>query len=434
MRMRVVFAAVAVILLVCFAQQVLAVGSGGFNNEVVSAAALGKGNASVAQTDNATSLYFNPANVGRLDRPSLSLGVTWEHLETEMKDGSRGISEEMKNQDALTPQLAYGAPVGDGAWAWGISVVAPFGLRTEWSDTGFSRYVATESEATFLDIVPVVAFRPNEKITLGAGLDIFAATANLKRNVPNAALHAGLTGAMLPLADGKSEIDGDGAGLGVNVGARFDINDRHTIGVAYRSEATVDLDGDLKLTGLSGAAAAALGGAAFRANAETEIDLPQSLTVGYAFRPNDSWIVELDLQWTGWSSYDELGFTFKPAHPLLALDNPQPKNWDDTWTVGAGAEYLVNDKLALRFGYYFYETPIPDETFDTVIPDNNRHNVTVGLGYAVRDNVTIDVAYVLVMPDDRSVSNNVGAATGSSVDGDYDSLHHLLALGFSYGF
>jgi long-chain fatty acid transport protein len=421
-------------LLLCFAQHVLAVGSGGFNNEVVSAAALGKGNASVAQTDNATSLYFNPANVGRLERRSVSLGVTWERLGTEMKDPARGISEDMEDQDALTPQIAYGMPVGNGDWAWGISLVAPFGLRTEWSGTGFSKYIATESEAAFADIVPVVAYDVNDKVTLGAGLDIFVAMADLKRKVPNSALHAGLTGSLVPLPDGDSQIDGDGTGLGVNLGARIDISERHAVGIAYRSEADVDLDGDIKLSGLAGASAAAFGGTSFRADAETEITLPQSVTVGYAFRPNDSWIVEIDLQWTGWSSYDELGFTFNPSHPLLAIDNPQPKNWDDTWTVGTGAEYLLSEKLALRFGYYYYETPIPEETFDTVVPDNDRHNITVGLGYSWNDQATLDAAYVLVMPDDRTVDNNVGASSGSSVDGTYESLHHLLAVGFSYAF
>ena len=44
------------------ASVVLGVGSGGFNNEVMSAAALGKGNASVAQADDAAAIYFNPAN------------------------------------------------------------------------------------------------------------------------------------------------------------------------------------------------------------------------------------------------------------------------------------------------------------------------------------------------------------------------------------
>ena len=434
MRRQTFFVVVVAILLICCAQLVLAVGSGGFNNEVVSAAALGKGNASVAQTDNAASLYFNPANVGRLERPSLSLGVTWERLETEMQDASRGIAEDMKTQNAFIPHFAYGAPVGDGAWAWGISLVAPFGLSTEWSETGFSRYVATESEAMFADIVPVVAYRANERLTLGAGLDIIVASADFKRNVPNAALHAGLTGALLPLPDGRSEIDGDGEGIGVNLGARFDINDRHAVGIAWRSEAKVDLDGDLKLSGLSGAAAAAFGGTGFRADAETEIRLPQSATVGYAYRPNPAWVFEIDLQWTGWSVYDELAFTFNPPHPLLAVDNPQPKDWDDTWSVGAGAEYKATDKVALRFGYYFYETPIPEETFDTVIPDNDRHNLTFGVGYAWKDHATIDLAYVLVMPEDRTVDNNVGAASGSSIDGAYESLHHLLAVGFSYGF
>ncbi len=420
--------------LVVAAGPAFGVGSGGFNNEVVSAAALGKGNASVAQADDASSMYYNPANVAWVTRPTLSLGATLEHLETEMNDPARGISESMKNQNVVTPYANFVMPLGKEGWAAGIGFGVPFGLRTEWKETGFSRYVATESEARFADIYPVVAYRTaDRRFTAAVGLDYFLGDAELHRQVSNSAIQAGLTGAPLPLPDGSSRIDGDGDGWGFNVGFRWDPTEQHTFGLSYRSKAEVDLDGSIELKGLTGAAAAAFGGPVFRADASTEIDLPPTLAAGYAFRPDEAWIFEIDVQWTGWSEYEELAYAFVPPHPLLEIDNPVVKDWDDTWTIGLGGQYLLDGRWVFRAGYYFYETPIPEATFDTVVPDADRHNLTLGIGYRW-ENASLDLGYVLVLAEDRTVRNSVGASSGSSIDGTYESTHQLLSLGFTYGF
>ena len=52
-----------------------AVGSGGFENQVLSGKALGMGNAFVGQADDPTAVFFNQAGITQLEGVNLSLGL-----------------------------------------------------------------------------------------------------------------------------------------------------------------------------------------------------------------------------------------------------------------------------------------------------------------------------------------------------------------------
>jgi long-chain fatty acid transport protein len=96
-------------------------------------------------------------------------------------------------------------------------------------------------------------------------------------------------------------------------------------------------------------------------------------------------------------------------------------------------EYKLNDHTQLRAGYFFYESPVPEHTFDPSIPGADRHGITLGLGRQW-DSVTVDLAYSAIFVDDRHITNMVGATSGTSINGKYESFIHLVALTFTYKF
>ena len=130
---------------------------------------------------------------------------------------------------------------------------------------------------------------------------------------------------------------------------------------------------------------------------ESKLKLPQTLALGYAFKPDDKWTFEIDFEWTGWSCIEEdfVKYTTETnPYRLAALNdgNPASKDWNDSYAYGIGAEYQATDKLDLRGGYLFVETPVPSISFETALPDSDRHGVTLGAGYKVKDDFTIDMA------------------------------------------
>jgi long-chain fatty acid transport protein len=114
----------------------------------------------------------------------------------------------------------------------------------------------------------------------------------------------------------------------------------------------------------------------------------------------------------------------------------------------AGTEYkwfrmerLPDWEVALRAGYWFSESPIPDRNFNPVVPDANNHTVSIGAGVLCRNNarflgllrcgglgvgpirtraIGLDLAYQTVLYESRTIIGN----RNPTVDGTYDTTLH----------
>ena len=153
------------------------------------------------------------------------------------------------------------------------------------------------------------------------------------------------------------------------------------------------------------------------------------MALGYSFRPNDKWILNFDAQWMDWSSIKQQNFEFpnataSQAGVLNALAD-LPLDWESTVSCGVGAEYAYSDAVRLRAGYAYNPSPIPDANFHTFLPDANSHNVSAGIGWNIREDLTLDASYMAMIFEDRSVTNNVGSGSLASIDGEFEEYIHV---------
>ena len=125
--------------------------------------------------------------------------------------------------------------------------------------------------------------------------------------------------------------------------------------------------------------------------------------------------------------------------PAEGQDRVQPPGFQDTLNVHAGAEWrALHDVLALRAGYQFRPSPVPDQTTGTNIIDCTTHAVTAGFGLTFKlpavfaRPVTIDAAYQAQVLVPRTATKTspldpVGDWTASGVV-------HSVAVGWTYRF
>jgi long-subunit fatty acid transport protein len=138
-----------------------------------------------------------------------------------------------------------------------------------------------------------------------------------------------------------------------------------------------------------------------------------------------------------WSSIKEEKIDYpseSDAGRLSVLNdgNPVPKNWHSAFAYALGIEYKVNDILRLRTGYLFHKTPIPQANFDTSLPDSSSNTVTLGAGIDLNKNIRLDLAYAAMFYDERKIDNNVGSASGASIDGEYNTLINVYLLTLTF--
>ncbi len=452
------FRIVAVVVLFLFVQmmvlpEALALGSGGFSNQVVGLRALGKGNSATASPEDATTVYMNPAGMAFLDESELETGVTFEVLQFGHKTFGGNPTENEKSVISV-PHLFFTTGNDlDERLSFGFGMAAPYGLITEWDDASFARFQATNTELTLIEFNPVVAYRVSDDFSVAGGFSFWDSTARLEKKVNVSRTNSDLTGGVetTPNLVGHQEITADGHGVSYNFGLYYEPNENHRFGTTFRSKASIQNKGRLRLSGLSGTFATAFGGSTYETRTESKLTLPESIEMGYAYTPDSKkWTWEADFAWTGWDAVEATIYEWPQetgATRLLVLNpanvNPFPRDWKSTISVGTGFEYKALDWLKLRTGYYFYETPVPGDHFEASLPDTDRHNFTGGLGVEWKD-VTVDAAYVLIVGDARRINNSVADPFdstsccsdngASNLDGIYDSLSHLFGVNVSWRF
>ncbi len=105
----------------------------------------------------------------------------------------------------------------------------------------------------------------------------------------------------------------------------------------------------------------------------------------------------------------------------LREDGPRPLlNLSDSWTASAGLEWTALDRLKVRGGYRFTQTPVPRQTGAKSLLDNSVHTLSVGLGIVVgtifgihRAPVTLDLAFQTQLLSERSATKAPADPVGS---------------------
>jgi long-chain fatty acid transport protein len=260
-----------------------------------------------ASAEDASTLFFNPAGIARLDQGELQLGLQaimpsasftnegsrynlpgtpFNNLPvTGTNGGDAGINHIIGNL-YLTQPLFRNTSYGD--LTVGLGMTTPFGLETDYSPDWVGRYAALRTKLTTIDIQPTVAWRW-DRFSIGAGLDIQYASARLTQAIDfglasqaplgqfYAALPAILAAKGIPAIaipgviaatrnaytaagffpggrDGVVEIDGDDWSLGFTLGALFEYRKAGEgedsflqdgrIGVSYRSKIDHTIEGN----------------------------------------------------------------------------------------------------------------------------------------------------------------------------------------------
>jgi long-chain fatty acid transport protein len=162
---------------------------------------------------------------------------------------------------------------------------------------------------------------------------------------------------------------------------------------------------------------------------EGDVTTPSILRFGASAKATDKLTVNAGLVYTMWSSYEDLTIDFNPALPGAVPRSSKVKDWDDAFRYQIGAEYALDETWALRAGYIYDETPIPDAHVDYIVPANDRNLFSLGVGYKKGD-FFCDLAYTYLLIKDRDVAARVadGVLPGEFKDGDA----HMIGLSLGY--
>ncbi|HSS66111.1 MAG TPA: outer membrane protein transport protein [Gammaproteobacteria bacterium] len=427
--------------------------------------AQGMGNAFAgggAVAEDASTVWFNPASITRLPSQMMAsahvIEPTFEFSDRGSSQATGGpaipLLPSAPNTDdgattAFVPNFYYIRKL-DERFTFGLSVNAPFGLATEYDGNWKGRYHAIESEIIDLNVNPVIAYKASDTFSIGAGVSLNYIDAKLTNaidfvavcagSVPAAAI-AGCTGIGAGPGqganDGFVENEADDISYGFNFGLFYEPSDQTRYSLAYRSQINHKLEGDATFTTPSsihavGALDAAVRAAFANDGVKAGVTLPDSASFSVYHRVTSSVALMGDITWTGWSDIPELRIIFD--NPVTAGGpGVESLNWEDTWRYSVGANYYASDRLTLRTGVAYDESPVGSPVFATPrLPDNDRLWVAVGASYMVNNKISVDFGYAHEFINDTNIART--NSTGATLNGVYESDADIFSLQVSYLF
>lgn len=372
---------------------------------------------STTSLEDASTVYFNPAGMTKLDRLQINAGA---HLLIPTADidnnGSTlppgaiiGGNGGNPYDPTPVPNFFVAAPVlQDQLWL-GLGITAPFGLANDYDEGWFGRFDSTETELTTINIQPSIAVKATEWLSIGGGIDIQYADAELKSTVSNV------------VSEGTSTLEGDDISVGYNIGVQIEPIKGTEIGVHYRSAISHELDGRISVAGLTAGD--------FDIAGTADLDLPDVATFGLAHDVNDKLRLMGQATWFGWNNFQDITAKNDAGTTISQV----VQNYQTTWAFAVGAEYDMNEQWTVRAGYQHDETPTTDQFRTSRTPDGDRNWFSAGATYKMNDRLDLDLAatYIDISEETINVSRNSGLAT---IRANTEGSVGILALGLTYKF
>jgi long-chain fatty acid transport protein len=115
---------------------------------------------------------------------------------------------------------------------------------------------------------------------------------------------------------------------------------------------------------------------------------------------NDKWDFMADVQWTNWSTIQDLTFVRTTGAVLAST----PYHWKDAWRVSGGVNYRYTDQWVFRGGLAWDQSPVPDQYRSPRLPDEDRIWLTGGVQYKWTPTLKFDLGAAYVFIKDPSIA------------------------------
>lgn len=402
----------------------------GLKVNIVSASALGNANAGRgAMVEDASAVYYNPAAMTEFDQKTVSGGLLFASVKGELSDIQ---VTDQNNQpltvgqgyddggdfvpDPIVPFAFYIHPVNEKVSA-GVGLFPSFGTETRYSRSAAVGEFATATKLQAIDIQPAVAYKINDKLSVGAGIDVLLLEGELSKQsqpTPSNQADSGFKARVV--------VKGDDRATGFNLSALWKPLETTRVGVSYHSAIDVELQGEGDFINKINGVWTLVG----KEKGSVPINLPQSLDVSVDHAFNDKLSVQANALWMDWSVFNKLDVVGTSGGVISGAVDTTPgfkeenliarvyTNWVDTITVSAGATYQVNDKLKARAGFMFDpDTSESGAPAITRVPGEDQYWLTAGASYKHSDKLSVDVAGGYILPVKAKIKDYETDADGN---------------------
>ena len=334
----------------------------------ISAMQWARGGAIVASPVDLPSMLYNPAALGEIGFGNIGFDFNLGILNPPRKITSAVGTTESNSNAYLGMGNGFGVKVSDkiylGVAAGGVAgmgVDFPSTTLPDNPGTPFPENASIVTKKGLLKLVPTFAYKASERFTIGISLQIGQQSLALKTPA---------------FAMPQTESWGFGAAIGII----YHLMPKLQAGLSYTSKMNIS---EYTFNGTS-----VMGG---EGEYKMEMNSPQNVAFGLAFKPSPKLVVELDAKWYNFS--DVMGQVDLKA-PNGALI-PLKFGWDDQIVYAIGANFKPMPGVCLRAGYNYGKTPIAEEDVDSNLGSIAvvEHHISIGISKRWSETLSSTISY-----------------------------------------
>ncbi|ELI1810416.1 outer membrane protein transport protein [Vibrio fluvialis] len=403
----------------------------GFQLAEYSATGLGRayaGEAAIA--DNAGSQWRNPAMLTYLKGTQISAGALYVNPNVDVEGdvsfygSTSSTSSSDYANDAVIPNFYISHQVNE-KWALGLAFGTNYGMETE-LDSGFAAsHFGDEAMVTTMEANANIAYQLTETVSIGGGIRYVMGEGHFGAKSPAQTEALGLTkGTTLKY------MEGDDTRWGWQAGAAWQMTPNNRVGFAYKSEV------DLKLSGSANMYVQSYG-KVLSDTGYMMLTLPATAELSTYHQLTDQFALHTSINWTDWSSFEKLQAELDTMGTVMVKE----ENWKDNYRFAVGATYQVDPKLALRSGVAYDTAAVSTKNRTITIPETDRIWLSVGAGYDVTEQLTLDAAFTYIFAKDADIlesrgydSDNSAEKVGGQFDGQMTGNVWIVGVQASYRF
>lgn len=406
----------------------------GFQLAEYSATGLGRAYAGeAAMADNAASQWRNPALLTYLSDTQLSAGAIYVNPNIDVHGtvthpqlGNTSAKAKDFAHDAIVPNAYLSHQLNERTFL-GLALATNYGMETELPNFAASHFGDQASIIT-AEANLNLAYQLTEALSIGAGVRYVIGEGYFGASVPEKNI-VGMDGTnpiKAPQGTILKYMKGDDASWGWQMGAVWQINPAHRIGVSYKSQMVMDFQGHAEYMIYPE-----------NKSGQLAVTLPATAELASFHQLSDQWALHSSINWTDWSSFDQLVANF---HDNTPNDVIKLENWKDNYRFALGTSYAWQPDLTLRAGIAYDLSAVSTKYRTATIPETDRTWLSIGAGYQATKQLTLDAGFTYIFAkkaslyEPRDSSDEQAAAIGGAFTGEVTGHVWLVGVQASYRF
>jgi long-chain fatty acid transport protein len=321
-----------------------------------------------AGTDEAMTLAYNPASITALKGNQLF--VSAGALVTDMKFDTSYTTQRLGTDNggdaggvAAYSSMAYVHDFDSERWSAGIGLVPLSGAGIDYGDNWVGRFQATDVDLTLMALTPTLAYKVTDKLSLGATVQAYYADLEIKTAVPRPDPNK---------PEGRAKIDGDDVDAAFTLGAMYELSDRTRFGLFYQSELEPHYNGHIRTNPAN-----------LQVNTDLKLTFAEYVRFAVHQDMDERWGVDFTVGWDNWSALGNVPVDTENGGASIAT------KWEDTYHVGWGAQYKLDNYWTLTGGVAYDGNPVSPQARNAQLPVDEQVRYAGGARYALSDTLSV---------------------------------------------